>query len=130
MKKQRFLSYHATWYYNSSLILFSEIETFKEWLRYHYGVFSESGFEGDRIYPRQYGFAGETKDSYGCEHVASNPLMKPKEEDRGRKSFEADYKYDPISHVTVPFLPNNERNGDEPQLTLEEFTSTSFKVGA
>ena len=111
--------------------IFSEIETFKEWLRYRYGVFPESGFEGDKIYPRQYDFSGEMRDSSGCKNIAPSPAKKPQNsaESRHRKSFNSDYKYDLSQTVTVPFLPNDESNGDDvPQLKLETFASTSFKV--
>lgn len=102
-------------------------------MRYRYGVFPESGFEGDSIYPRQYDFGGETRDSSGCKNVAPSLLKKSQDdtEGRDRKSFNSDYKYDlsqTVSHVTVPFLPNDESNVDGPQLKLEAFASTSFKV--
>ena len=113
----------------------SETETFKEWLRYRYGVFPETGFEGDRVYPSHYDFGGETRDSFGCENIApsSSRNSKTVTETRNRKSFNSEYTYDvaqTVSHVTVPFLPNDDTNGDEPNLKLEEFASTSFKVSS
>ena len=110
--------------FNISFLLISEIETFKEWLRYRYGVFPETGFDGDRIYPGQYEFGGEIRDSVGCKEVASKM-------GKDRKSFLSDYNFDALqtgSHVTVPFLPNEETNGDGPHLKLEEFATPSFKV--
>ena len=103
----------------------SEIETFKEWLRYRYGVFPETGFAGDSIYPNQYEFGGEMRDSIGCKEVATK--MK-----KHSQSFKTEYGFETSptgSHVTVPFLPNEETNDNRPHLKLEEFTSPSFKVG-
>ena len=104
---------------------------FREWLRYRYGVFPESGFEGDRIYPRKYDFGGETRDSSGCKNIASRssndngPIVNSKYD-----TSEYQYKISQSgSHVTVPFLPRDESNGDdEPNLKLEEFSPSSFQV--
>ena len=113
---------------------FPEIETFKEWMRYRYGVFPETGFEGDENYPSQYDFGGEMRGSYGCKDLARRISRKSKHtsEQSYTTSYNSEYKYDlsqTVSHVTVPFLPNDETNGDlGPQLKLEEFSTTSFKV--
>ena len=104
---------------------------FREWLRYRYGVFPESGFEGDRIYPSKYDFGGETRDSSGCKNIASRssnengPIVNNKYD-----TSEYQYKISQSgSHVTVPFLPRDESNGDdEPNLKLEEFSPSSFQV--
>lgn len=104
---------------------------FREWLRYRYGVFPESGFEGDRIYPSKYDFGGETRDSSGCKNIASRSSN-----ENGRivnsKYDTSEYQYkisQSGSHVTVPFLPRDESNGDdEPNLKLEEFSPSSFQV--
>ena len=107
-------------------------------MRYRYGVFPESGFENDKIYPSQYEFGGELRQSVGCKAVSSvsgKSLTghKLSSESRDTKSFVSDYNYDSsrtVSHVTVPFLPNDESNEDDRQhLKLEEFKSTTFKVG-
>ena len=106
------------------IIMFSEIETFKEWLRYRYGVFPETGFEGDSIYPHQYEFRGEMRDSVGCKEVASKTKT-------SMQSFKTEYGFENSqtgSHVTVPFLPNEDTNGDGPHLKLEEFATPAFKV--
>ena len=108
-----------------------EVEMFREWLRYRYGVFPESGFEGDRIYPSKYDFGGETRDSSGCKNIASRssnengPIVNSKYD-----TSEYQYKISQSgSHVTVPFLPRDESNGDdEPNLKLEEFSPSSFQV--
>ena len=102
----------------------SEIETFKEWLRYRYGVFPETGFSGDSIYPNQYEFGGEMKDSIGCKDIVTK-TKKPSQ------SFKTEYGFETSptgSHVTVPFLPNEETNDNRPHLKLEEFSSPAFKV--
>ena len=104
---------------------------FREWLRYRYGVFPESGFEGDRIYPSKYDFGGEARDSSGCKNIASRssnengPIVNSKYD-----TSEYQYKISQSgSHVTVPFLPRDESNGDdEPNLKLEEFSPSSFQV--
>ena len=109
----------------------SEVEMFREWLRYRYGVVPESGFEGDRIYPSKYDFGGETRDSSGCKNIASRssnengPIVNSKYD-----TSEYQYKISQSgSHVTVPFLPRDESNGDdEPNLKLEEFSPSSFQV--
>ena len=107
-------------------------------MRYRYGVFPESGFDNDKLYPSQYEFGGESRQSVGCKGismVSSKSLdgQTFNSEHRDTKSFVSDYNYDSsrtVSHVTVPFLPNDEGNDDDRQhLKLEEFKSTTFKVG-
>ena len=126
-------------FYTVTLFIFSEIETFKEWMRYRYGVFPESGFDNDKLYPRKYEFGGDSRQNVGCKGistVSSKSLdgQKLNSESRDTKSFVSDYNYDSsrtVSHVTVPFLPNDESNEDDRQhLKLEEFKSTTFKVGS
>ena len=40
---------------------------FREWSKYRYGVFPESGFQdGDRLYPHLYSEGNETKTNRGC----------------------------------------------------------------
>ena len=102
-------------------------------MRYRYGVFPEAGFEGDENYPSQYDFGGEMRGSSGCKDLSRSLSSKSKHaaEEVDNKSYSSEYKYDlaqTVSHVTVPFLPNDETNGNGPQLKLEEFSSTSFKV--
>ena len=104
---------------------------FREWLRYRYGVFPESGFEGDRIYPSKYDFGGETRDSSGCKNIASRSKDENGPIDNSKyDTSEYQYKISQSgSHVTVPFLPRDESNGDdEPNLKLEEFSPSSFQV--
>ena len=36
------------------------------WARSRYGVFPESGFAGDARYPERFVFAGEERDTVGC----------------------------------------------------------------
>ena len=65
------------------------------------------------------------KDSIGCKDVATK-MKKPSQ------SFKTEYGFETSptgSHVTVPFLPNEETNDNRPHLKLEEFASPSFKVG-
>ena len=64
------------------------------------------------------------RDSIGCKEVSSKT-------DKFRTAFKAEYNVDASqtgSHVTVPFLPNEDTNGEGPRLTLEEFATPSFKV--
>ena len=37
------------------------------WSRSRYGVFPESGFEGDRMFPARFDLAGEERENRGCE---------------------------------------------------------------
>ena len=106
-------------------------------MRYRYGVFPETGFTNDKIYPSQYEFGGELRQSVGCKGVSSvsgKSLtgQKLSSESRDTKSFVSDYNYDSsrtVSHVTVTFLPSDESIEDDRQhLKLEEFKSTTFKV--
>ena len=65
------------------------------------------------------------KDSIGCKDVVTK-TKKPSQ------SFKTEYGFETSptgSHVTVPFLPNEETNNNGPHLKLEEFVSPSFKVG-
>ncbi len=36
------------------------------WSRSRYGVFPESGFGGDRMYPTEFDLAGEEEENVGC----------------------------------------------------------------
>ena len=65
------------------------------------------------------------RDSIGCKEVGTK-MKKPSQ------SFKTEYGFETSptgSHVTVPFLPNEEINDNRPHLKLEEFVSPSFKVG-
>ena len=95
--------------------------------------FEELYANGDENYPSQYDFGGELRGSYGCKDLARSITRKSKHtpEQSYTTSYNSEYNYDlsqTVSHVTVPFLPNDETNGDGPQLKLEEFSTTSFKV--
>ena len=45
--------------------------TFREWTRYRYGVFSERGFSGDKLYPMTYDFGGQERSNGGCDNAFS-----------------------------------------------------------
>lgn len=47
-------------------LFFPEISTFREWVHYRYGTFSEVGFDSDSLYPSQYQFGPLEKQSQGC----------------------------------------------------------------
>ena len=51
------------------------------WARNRYGVFPESGFAGDERYPESFMFAGEERDTVGCNQtgheVSEAGLFKP-----------------------------------------------------
>ena len=51
--------------------------TFREWSRYRYGVFSETGFSGDRFYPLTYDFGGQEKINTGCTGNSSEIVVLP-----------------------------------------------------
>ena len=51
---------------------FSELSTFREWIRYRYGTFAESGFENDPLYPLMYQYGAEEKSSQSCGNLTQN----------------------------------------------------------
>ena len=51
--------------------------TFREWSRYRYGVFSETGFSGDQFYPLTYDFGGQEKTNAGCTGNSSEVVILP-----------------------------------------------------
>lgn len=64
--------------------------TFVAWSRYRYGVFSESGFKGDRLYPAHFMEGPEEKENDGCsssngrqDHMVSF-FFTPRPQERGR----------------------------------------------
>ena len=50
-------------------ILFSEMTTFREWVHYRYGTYSEMGFESDPLYPSYYQSGPLEKASVGCRNL-------------------------------------------------------------
>ena len=48
---------------------FAENQVFREWIRYNFGVFPESGFPGDPIYPEHYRFGPELRPNVGCQEL-------------------------------------------------------------
>ena len=112
-------------------------------MRYRYGVFPESGFVGDKLYPAHYEFGGAERDNAGCDGISpqnwqNNWKATGYENLRNEKSFGMgmdNYKEqdssETFSHITVPFLPHDdddENDEDLKQLKLAAFTTPSFKV--
>ena len=46
--------------------LFSGVRTFQEWIKYRYGVFPETGFPGDALYPEFYHVGPAMRKNEGC----------------------------------------------------------------
>lgn len=42
------------------------VRTFQEWIKYRYGVFAESGFANDPMYPEQYALGPQWLKNEGC----------------------------------------------------------------
>ena len=49
--------------------LFAETTTFREWVHYRYGTYSEVGFESDPLYPGYYQSGPLEKTSVGCQNL-------------------------------------------------------------
>ncbi len=54
------------WKVADSLVPVSELGTFLSWCRYRYGVFPESGFPRDPIYPDMFSVGDEQRANQGC----------------------------------------------------------------
>ena len=46
--------------------IFSGVRTFQEWIKYRYGVFPETGFPGDALYPEFYHVGPAMRKNEGC----------------------------------------------------------------
>ncbi len=51
---------------NVSLAPGLDLALAREWVKYRFGVFEETGFEGDRLYPLHYSEGEEIKTNVGC----------------------------------------------------------------
>ena len=51
------------------LFFFAETTTFREWVHYRYGTYSEVGFESDPLYPGYYQSGPLEKASVGCQNL-------------------------------------------------------------
>ena len=50
----------------------SEMSVFREWLRYNFGVFTETGFPGDDRYPETYEIGGQVRENVACRDILDN----------------------------------------------------------
>ena len=50
-------------------LFFAETTTFRQWVHYRYGTYSEVGFESDPLYPGYYQSGPLEKASVGCHNL-------------------------------------------------------------
>ena len=58
-----------SWFFKFSI---SEMTTFREWVHYRYGTYSEVGFESDPLYPSYYQSGPLEKASVGCRNLTQD----------------------------------------------------------
>ena len=61
------------------LFPFADVRVFQEWCRNRYGVFPESGFPGDRLYPEFYadGADGALTKNEDCDNITAINELRP-----------------------------------------------------
>ena len=58
---------------NFYFFLLAETTTFREWVHYRYGTYSEVGFDSDPLYPEFYQSGPQEKQSVGCQNLTLVP---------------------------------------------------------
>ena len=85
--------------------LFAETTTFREWVHYRYGTYSEVGFESDPLYPGYYQSGPLEKASVGCHNLTLEGATVPQ-----AAAFSRDQESQTQQMVDASILRNKVRN--------------------